>query len=323
MKLIQPDDWHVHFRNGEIAETVVPLHAKVFNRCLVMPNMPVIDSVKKGVDYRNYLECISNFTIKSVRMLTEDLTPDDIVEEAHFFTAYKLYPRGVTTGSDHGIKDVKALGPIFDCMQKCGLVLCIHAEDPDSPILLQREYLYHDNIKWIANNFPSLRIIIEHISDRRTIDLVDSLHKNVAGTITIHHLLCTMDHCLNNVHYRCNPIMKFTNDKYELRNAVRYNKGKYFLGTDSAPHKIKVNDDGTIRAGVFMPGEIAMSCLIDLIEYSDVIEKFTSRYGAQFYRVPINEKEVQYIKKPWIVPKEYNGIVPFMAGQQMNWRLAQ
>jgi dihydroorotase len=86
---------------------------------------------------------------------------------------------------------------------------------------------------------------------------------------------------------------------------------------------IKVNDDGTIRAGVFMPGEIAISCLIDLIDYNDIIENFTSRYGAQFYQMPINDRQVEYIKESWIVPNDYNGIVPFMAGQQMNWRLAQ
>ena len=37
--LRQPDDWHVHLRDGEMLATVLPFTARQFARAIVMPNL--------------------------------------------------------------------------------------------------------------------------------------------------------------------------------------------------------------------------------------------------------------------------------------------
>ena len=39
IKIIKPDDWHVHFRDGELMKLLVPETSKLYNRAIVMPNL--------------------------------------------------------------------------------------------------------------------------------------------------------------------------------------------------------------------------------------------------------------------------------------------
>ena len=41
IEIIKPDDWHVHFREGELLKGLVPETSKVFNRAIVMPNLNI------------------------------------------------------------------------------------------------------------------------------------------------------------------------------------------------------------------------------------------------------------------------------------------
>jgi dihydroorotase len=55
----------------------------------------------------------------------------------------------------------------------------------------------------------------------------------------------------------------------------------------------------------------------------DKLEAFASHNGADFYRVPRNTEKVTLVKKPWMVPNEYNFgdtiVVPFYAGEEIPW----
>ncbi len=38
IKIIQPDDWHVHFREDEMLKVVTKYSSRVNRRCIAMPN---------------------------------------------------------------------------------------------------------------------------------------------------------------------------------------------------------------------------------------------------------------------------------------------
>jgi len=43
--ILKPDDWHLHFRDGDMLNETVPATARCFSRAIVMPNLvpPVIN----------------------------------------------------------------------------------------------------------------------------------------------------------------------------------------------------------------------------------------------------------------------------------------
>jgi len=58
IEIIKPDDWHVHFRDNEILEAVVPETSRHFSRALVMPNL--INPILTGKDAIVYKKKIQN-----------------------------------------------------------------------------------------------------------------------------------------------------------------------------------------------------------------------------------------------------------------------
>ena len=41
IEIIQPDDWHVHLREGRMLKVVSRYSSRINNRCIVMPNLEV------------------------------------------------------------------------------------------------------------------------------------------------------------------------------------------------------------------------------------------------------------------------------------------
>jgi dihydroorotase len=53
LTLRQPDDWHVHLRDGAMLQAVAGATARSFARAIVMPNLsPPITTVEAAVHYR-------------------------------------------------------------------------------------------------------------------------------------------------------------------------------------------------------------------------------------------------------------------------------
>ena len=48
IEIIQPDDWHVHFREGEMLKAITHYSSRINKRCIAMPNTetPITDSTK-------------------------------------------------------------------------------------------------------------------------------------------------------------------------------------------------------------------------------------------------------------------------------------
>lgn len=53
-----------------------------------------------------------------------------------------------------------------------------------------------------------------------------------------------------------------------------------------------------------------------------LLESFTSRYGAKFYDLPLNNGKINLVRKPMTIPLECHGTVPFLAGQKIPWSIS-
>ena len=219
----------------------------------------------------------------------------------------------------HEIKE--ALGAMSDL----GLVLSIHCEKPDS-FCLEREYEYHKEFAEIAKAFPDLRMVFEHISDRRSIDFVASLPDRVAGTITAHHLLLTLDDVIGanmNPHTFCKPVVKGPEDREALRRAAFSGDKRFFFGSDSAPHLKTKKESGTAAGGIYS-SPFAVPLMVQLFEEHgqlDKLEKFMSVYGPAFYGISPAASHITLAKKECTIPEVVDGIVPLQAGRTVTWRL--
>ena len=49
ISIIQPDDWHLHLRDGRALETTVPAAARGFGRGIIMPNLTPPATTVAGV----------------------------------------------------------------------------------------------------------------------------------------------------------------------------------------------------------------------------------------------------------------------------------
>ena len=61
LEIIQPDDWHVHFREGDMLEMVTNFSSRINNRCIAMPNTQIpITETAKAIAYKEQLRKASD-----------------------------------------------------------------------------------------------------------------------------------------------------------------------------------------------------------------------------------------------------------------------
>jgi dihydroorotase len=326
------NDMHVHLRQDDMLANVLPHTVHQCANALVMPNtLPPILTADDLKNYRSSILNLLNGTENFMPLMTFKVTPTTTVEEvsrlkAQGAVAGKLYPDGVTTNSQGGVTDFKALYPVYGAMQNEGLVLCLHGEMP-GVFSLDRETSFLVVLKNIAADFPKLKIVLEHATTADAINCVLKLPENVAATLTVHHLYFTLDDVIGdrlNPHAFCKPIAKRPEDRDALVAAALSGNPKFFLGSDSAPHSIAAKECACGAAGVYT-APVLLPALCDLFERHDklgYLERFTSEFAAKFYNLPIHSTTVKLIRDAWIVPSEYHGVKPFWAGQTLNWQFA-
>lgn len=329
LRIRRPDDMHVHLREGDMLNKVVGATANVFGRALVMPNTtkPIL-TARDVVRYREEILFATPVWFKPLMTikLVPGTSPTDIVESmAVGAIAGKLYPEGVTTNSQDGVRDLKGMYPVFAAMEIESMVLSLHGESP-SAFCLDREAAFLKDLVEIVQTFPKLRVVLEHITTADAVELVEFLPATVAATITVHHLYLTLDDVIGgmlNPHNFCKPIAKTPEDRGALIQAVLSGNPKFFLGTDSAPHDISKKHCASGCAGVYS-APVAMQVLPRLFENFEELPKleaFTSEFGARFYNLPLNVGELVLVEEDWNVPETYAGIVPFKAGETLPWKL--
>lgn len=247
LTITRPDDWHVHLRDGDQLKDTVRDISRYMGRAIVMPNLvPPATCTDTALSYRERIMSANpqgNFEPLMVLYLTDKTTPDEIIKAKATgkIVAAKLYPAGATTNSDSGVTSVKNIYPALKAMQKVGMLLLVHGEVTDSSIdIFDREKVFLDTILGdVVNDFPELKIVLEHITTKDAVEFVVNAPSNVAATITAHHLLYNRNHMLAGgirPHYYCLPILKRNIHQQALMAAAISGNKKFFLGTDSAPH---------------------------------------------------------------------------------------
>ncbi len=339
--LRRPDDWHAHFRDGDMMKAVVPATAAQFARAIVMPNLvPPVTEIEAAVRYRERIMAAVprgvDFTPLMTAYLTDNTDPGDLREGAEMgvFTAVKLYPAGATTNSASGVTDIKNVIPVLETMQEIGLPLLIHGEVTDANIdIFDREAVFIDRtLEPLIRDLPGLKVVFEHVTTKEAVDFVAAGDPSRLGaTITAHHLVINRTDIFKGgirPHLYCLPIAKREAHRLALRKAATSGDPRYFLGTDTAPHARHLKEAACGCAGIYS-APVAMEVYAGVFEEEgalDKLEAFASLNGPNFYGLAPNAGEVALVREPWKVPNSIdagNGdaLSPFMAGETLEWKL--
>lgn len=335
----RPDDWHLHFRDGDIMRGVVPYTAAQFARAIVMPNLsPPITELAQAAAYRKRILAAlpegADFTPLMTCYLTDSSDPAQVAR-GHadgVFTAAKLYPAHATTGSAQGVTDIGHIYPVLEKMQAIGMPLLIHGEVTDGDVdIFDREAVFIERIlAKLMRDMPGLKIVFEHITTAEAADFVIAGPDTIAATITPQHLHINRNAILVGgirPHLYCLPIAKRETHRRALRKAATSGSAKFFLGTDSAPHTIGAKESACGCAGIFnAPYAIeSYAAVFDAENALDKLEAFASENGPRFYGLPLNDRQITLERKAQRVPDILTiagqQIVPFHAGEEMPWRI--
>lgn len=338
----RPDDWHLHLRDGEMLRAVLPETARHFARAIIMPNLvpPVVTS-EQAVSYRtrimDALPDGADFTPLMTLYLTETTDPEDVraAHAAGIATAVKLYPAGATTNSASGVRDFEKVRDVLDVMAEIGMPLCIHGEVTDHEIdIFDREAAFIDKIlKPLRKKVPDLKIVMEHVTTQDAVDYVRDSHKNLAATITTHHLIINRNHILAGgikPHFYCLPVAKREAHRVALVQAAVSGDKRFFLGTDSAPHTDPLKLQACGCAGIFTAPN-TMSCLAEVFDAAGKIRKiedFASLNGPRFYGLPPNEDKIMLTKGdpvtyPTHIDTAEGPVTVFDPGFDLHWRVTR
>ena len=306
----QPDDWHLHLRDGAMLKAVLPETARHFGRAIIMPNLvPPVVTAQQAVAYRDRIMAAlpagSDFQPLMTLYLTEGTDPADVAaaHAAGIATAVKLYPAGATTNSASGVRDFEKVRPVLDKMAEIGMPLCVHGEVTNSDIdIFDREAVFIDKVlKPLRKKVSDLKVVMEHVTTQDAVDYVRGNRKNLAATITTHHLIINRNHILAGgikPHYYCLPVAKREIHRVALVQAAVSGDKRFFLGTDSAPHTDPNKLMACGCAGCFTATN-TMSCLAEVFDAAGALPKledFTSLNGPQFYGLAPNDDTITLTK---------------------------
>jgi dihydroorotase len=307
----RPDDWHLHLRDGAMLEGVIGDTSRHFARAIIMPNL--VPPVVTTEDARAYRERIlkavpagDSFEPLMTLYLTEQTNPDDVEEgkRSGLIKAVKLYPAGATTNSHGGVRDMEKAMPVLERMAKIGLPLCVHGEVTTPEVdIFDREKVFIDTVlDPLRRRLPELKITMEHVTTEDGVDYIRAADRNIAGSITTHHLIINRNDILVGgirPHYYCLPVAKRENHRQALRKAAVSGDARFFLGTDSAPHVDPLKECGCGCAGIYTSIN-TMSCLAHVFEEENALDKleaFTSLNGPAWYGLPANESMITLVKR--------------------------
>ncbi|MEX1198310.1 MAG: dihydroorotase [Pseudohongiellaceae bacterium] len=338
--LTTPDDWHLHLRDGEAMADVVSHSAAVFDRAIIMPNLkpPVVSTAQAAAYRQRILDAVpgdSTFEPLMTLYLTDRTTPSDIYEAAAsgFVKAVKLYPAGATTNSDSGVTSMEAIRPALLALAETAMPLLVHGEvtRPEIDIFDREAVFIEEVLKPLRQQYPSLKIVLEHITTQEAVEFVTAAGPGIAATITAHHLLHDRNDMLVGgirPHLYCLPILKRNRHRQALLEAATGGDPKFFLGTDSAPHARGDKESDCGCAGCYT-AHAALPLYAQVFEQAGALERleaFASHHGPDFYGLPRNRGRITLQRTAWTVPDHYpfgnSRIVPLQAGQQLDWQVA-
>ncbi len=338
--LIRPDDWHLHVRDGDVLKDIIPHTAARFGRAIIMPNLkPPVTTTEQAAAYQQRILAAVpqgiTFTPLMTLYLTDNMPAKEIskAKQSGFIHAVKYYPAGATTHSDAGVTNLKKTFAVLESLQQHEIPLLIHGEvtDPDVDIF-DREAVFIDRIlQPLLQDFPDLKVVLEHITTTHAVDFIQSASPNIAATITPHHLLFNRNDIFQGgirPHYYCLPILKREQHREALIKAATSGNPKFFLGTDSAPHPQTAKESACGCAGMYS-AHAAIELYAEVFEQNNALDKlegFASIFGAEYYQLPINNDKITLIKEPHKIESQYSFgkeiLIPLKAGETIQWKLA-
>jgi dihydroorotase len=340
IRILVPDDWHLHLRDGEAMRDVVAHSARSFARAVVMPNLqPPITTVAEAHAYRqrilDFLPESPSFEPLMTLYLTDLTSPDEIIEAAAdtAVVGVKLYPAGATTNSEAGVTDDLVM-PVLEAMSEHNLPLLVHGEVTDPSIdIFDRERVFIQRVlSPLVERVQGLRVVFEHVTTAEAVAWVLQAPSRVAATITPHHLLLDRNAIFSggiDPHNYCLPVLKRNTHREALVWAATSGSPRFFLGTDSAPHAQHAKECAHGCAGVFS-AHAALELCAEVFEEADaldLLEGFASLHGADFYGLPRNEGTLTLVREDWTVPPTYAfgdaKVVPLCADGTVRWRVAE
>ena len=342
LTLARPDDWHLHLRDGAALAAVLRDTARRFARAIVMPNLkPPVTDVAAAAAYRARILAAVPAGLRFEPLMTlylTDNTPAAEISAARrsgWVHAVKYYPAGATTHSDAGVTDIYHCRKALATMESEGLPLLVHGEvtDPDVDIF-DREAVFIERVaEPLLRDFPGLRLVLEHITTKSAVDFVAAASSRVAATITAHHLLLNRNALFVGglrPHNYCLPVLKREEHRLALLAAATSGSAKFFLGSDSAPHARGAKESSCACAGCYT-AHAGIELYAQAFAQADALhrlEGFASHYGADYYGLPRNEERITLLREPWTVPSVQpfsadDSLVPFMADEEIQWRLQQ
>ena len=338
LTLRRPDDWHLHLRDGAAMAAVLPYTARQFGRAIVMPNLKSpVTTAAAALAYRERilaaLPAGMAFEPLMTLYLTDGTSADEVVRARQAgVVAFKLYPAGATTNSDAGVTDIRKTCAALEAMQREGLLLLVHGEVTDPEVdIFDREAVFIKRVMQpLRHDFPALKVVFEHITTAEAAAYVTAAGPETAATITAHHLLYNRNALFTGglrPHYYCLPVLKKERHRQALVAAATSGNGKFFLGTDSAPHAAAMKEQSVCGAGCFT-APAALELYAEAFEAAGALgrlEGFASLNGPAFYGLPVNEGTVILRREPWALPESLPFgdalIKPLRAGDTLNWKL--
>ncbi len=359
IEITRPSDWHHHFRDGtEWLQVTAPLCFSQFEYAVAMPNLATpVQTLEHAARYHNSIIGHANHPDAKPMMtyyMNTDLPVDEIFKAADvdYMLAVKYYPQGVTTNSAGGLATYEQVRAQLSAMEDIGMPLLVHGEQPGQGFsVFDREsaFIESGQIRKIQEEFPSLKITMEHISTSKTAAYlwdVCRINKSarLAATITPHHLTCTVDSLFTGCGIRpsmyCCPILKYWDDRDALQELAMSGLANVFYGSDNAPHtdSTKFQDGG--KPGIFNI-HCGLNLVIDLFIMNgqlDRLDGFVSTHGCDWYgkrrpastvSIYLNDASVHSVvpdkvpmpiyQKSKFVGNEY--ITPMNAGQKIKYKL--
>jgi len=337
----KPDDFHAHLRQGEMLRNVVSSTSSVFRRAVAMGNLSVpVVTGDDAVSYRSEIMASAGNDFQSIMtiMLVKRSTPE-IVEAAYNnagVKVLKLIPGQTSTGSDQGVSfyELEKYYPVLEKVQSLGMIFSVHlelaAEENGPPIaLIERERRAIPILKKLTADFPDLKIAVEHATTRELIEAVKAAGPNVAAGLTYHHAVVTYDEVINkegkiiDAFKYCMPVAKTDDDCRAVIEAMTSGNPKFFFGSDSAPHPIEKKQSENPPAGIFT-APVALPGLAEIFEKEGRLERledFVSKFGAEFYGMPLNTGRLELVKEDWAAPEMAGNVKVFRGGETFKWKI--
>lgn len=339
----RPVDPHVHLRQGEMMITTMRELANYYQMVFAMPNIagrPIRDEVnfewyraqvkeaqalllqeRLGLEVRYYL------------YLTDDTGPAEVefAKRQSDIVGFKCYLAGTTTNSAEGVRDLLSpeLDKVFDLMSDWGVPLSIHLEEPGVPDLEAEEASLW-RLEILRRAHPRLVIVMEHVSTRAAVEMVEAMDHTYA-TITIQHVTLTTEDALANPHNRCKPIAKSEDDRKAVLHAALSGNPKFMMGNDTAghPRTLKEQADESKRPSGIWNAPTAFSVWVDVFELAGKtpgdLENFALHHAARLHGLLVTDWPLAMLRESWDVPDSYgkNLVVPFLAGQTLDWQASR